>query len=164
MLAILAFFVACIVIAEVFEKLPEILSDLGNLLCFLARCVCLTVLLLGKGLWVVAVYAGKAIAVASIDAWLFATVLFDEWRRGAAPADDTGAEAAQQPAEPEAPEDPYTAALRRLGLSEPFTLPDLKRVYRQAMKAAHTDMGGRKEDAQALNFARDFVMQVKGWR
>jgi hypothetical protein len=32
------------------------------------------------------------------------------------------------------------------------------------MKAAHTDIGGTKDAAVALNTARDLVVEVKGWK
>lgn len=95
------------------------------------------------------------------QAWLFITILSEEW------CNDPRAEEDDQKfidnEEDTYPND-YDQALMLLGLAEPFSLGDLKQVYRQAMKTAHTDIGGTIEEAQALNAARDLVMKMKGWK
>jgi DnaJ-domain-containing protein 1 len=108
----------------------------------------------------------------AVNAGLFIAILFDEWRRGRrqeageqAFADEGDADEQDDEQEQEqARQDDYAAALALLGLSEPFTQADLKRLYRKAMKTAHPDAGGAKETAQALNTARDLIAALKGWK
>jgi len=92
---------------------------------------------------------------------LFFAILFEEWRNGAQQ------EVEDEPFEEEEEENPlsaYEQALALFGLTEPFTQGELKAVYRQAMKSAHTDIGGTKEEAQALNAARDLIMKTQNWK
>jgi len=46
-----------------------------------------------------------------------------------------------------------------LGPFTPITVATIKRAYRQAMKVAHPDAGGSKEQAQRLNEAYDAVLR-----
>lgn len=39
----------------------------------------------------------------------------------------------------------------------------LKQAHRKAIKVAHTDRGGTKEDAQGVNDARDIIRNHHGW-
>lgn len=107
---------------------------------------------------------------------LFVFYLFDEWRRGHAGedsadeetvdeeiADDTD-ERTGQDREPPAPRDSYVDALARLGLKPGFTLDDLKRAYKRAIRIAHPDAGGSAQAAQAVNAARDVIARRHGWR
>lgn len=95
------------------------------------------------------------------QAWLFITILSEEWCN-----DPQAGEDDQEfiDNEEDAHQNDYEQALMVLGLAEPFSQVDLKQVYRNAMKAAHTDVGGTKEEAQALNAARDLIMKTKGWK
>lgn len=52
----------------------------------------------------------------------------------------------------------YLAALN-LGPFAPITLESLKRAYKQAMKTAHPDTGGSKEQAQRVNEAYEAVLR-----
>ena len=45
----------------------------------------------------------------------------------------------------------YTDALNYFGLTIPFTEAELKSKYRQAIKKAHPDQGGSKEEAERIN-------------
>lgn len=68
--------------------------------------------------------------------------------------------------EPPAPHEPRAleTACRILGLTEgAFTRDDLKRAYRQAIRAAHPDLSGNTEDAARINRARDDINTHYGW-
>ncbi len=60
--------------------------------------------------------------------------------------------------------DHYQAALKLLGLSEPFTKAELGARYKMAMKKAHPDVSGDARFATRLNMARDLILKTKGWK
>jgi len=93
---------------------------------------------------------------------LFFAILFEEWRNGAQ-AEDADEEFFEEEEE-ENSQSAYEQALALFCLTEPFTQEALKQIYRTAMKSAHTDIGGSKEEAQALNAARDLIMKTKSWK
>jgi hypothetical protein len=98
---------------------------------------------------------------------LFLFYLADEWRRGPAEEQDDGAcedDSYDDREEPPAPRDPYEDALSRLGLAPGFTLADLKRAYKHAIRLAHPDAGGSAAAAQAVNAARDLIARRHGWK
>ena len=135
------FMLVCYLISWLFLSLWEILKGAGQLLAWLT------------------IWGVRIIGWISIQSGLFLYILFDEWLRG-----PRAEETADQDGEQEQEQDAYGAALALFGLSEPFFEADLKRVYRQMIKSAHTDVGGTNEAAVALNSARDLVMAVKGWK
>ena len=60
--------------------------------------------------------------------------------------------------------DSWESACTLLGLpTEGFAKPELSRAYRQAIVAAHPDVGGNPALAKALNVARDLIRQQQGW-
>jgi len=146
------------------EVLPHLFQLLGMLIRFLCLCIWEILQLLGKIAAFVGKYGFRAARWTCSQSWLFLIILLDEWRHGPAAEeaeeelfeDEEGEEDQRQAA--------YDAALALLGLKEPFELADLKRVYRQAMKREHTDVGGTKEAAAGLNAARDLVMEARGWK
>ncbi len=126
----------------------------------------------GKGLLWVLVQAGKGFQWAMIRAGhgirfasLLLYYLIDEKLRGTPDEewDDTPEEEPEDPADTTASETPYEAALRILGLPPGFTKTGLRRFYLKAIKCAHPDAGGSAEQAQAINAARDLVMDWNGW-
>lgn len=143
---------------ELLAMLPELLAWL---MTYLAICVWEAGKLIGKGLLWLTVNGGRYAWWSAKQIAVFTYILIDECRKGA-PEEE---EAADTAGDADGMVNPYAAALAVLGLSEPFTPLDLKQVYRAAMKVAHTDMGGgSKEAAQALNAARDLIMETKRWK
>ena len=58
----------------------------------------------------------------------------------------------------------FVAACRLFGLTEAgFTEEQLNARYRTLIRTMHPDKGGNNERAAALNAARDFIKQRKGW-
>lgn len=152
-----------IIFAEIFPALIELFIYLVQ---FAFLCLWHAV----KGMLWILRHIGDALGRSAAHGWhhlrLFLALLFEEWRHGPQAGDQEDEEpvfADDDDADDPHPS-PYDLALAILGLREPFTHADLKHVYRQGMKQAHTDVGGRKEDAQALNAARDLVMQTHGWK
>lgn len=87
-------------------------------------------------------------------------LLLELVRSEEAPSDD------QDEGEPHPRDDrgSLNAACRLLGLTEgAFTRDDLKRAYRQAIRAAHPDLTGNTEDAVRINRARDDINNHYGW-
>ena len=139
------------------ELIPLLIQAIWHLFVMLGLCIIELVRLIARLLGGLLFHTFRLLVIALRLTGTFLFILFDEWRRG----DD---EETAAPDQPVSAQEEYAAALALLGLREPFTHQALKQVYRQAMKAAHTDIGGDKEDAQALNAARDLVMTHKGWR
>lgn len=157
------FLVICACLKYFIEYLPEILGELGKVIGFLGLCLWEVAKPLGRGLLWLAVHGGRGAYWAGSNGALFAFILIDEWRRST-PEDGQQEECAGEEQDLEPARDAYALALDLLGLSDPFTSGELKRVYRQAMKAAHPDAGGINNAAQELNAARDLIMKVKGWK
>jgi hypothetical protein len=155
--AIVAIVVCWVIGSLVIAELgPLLLEGASYLIRFLFICV-------GETLKLLALAACRsAQGVWSLTVFLF--ILADEWRRGPRAEEAEEELFGEEEQEEEQKQDAYGAALALLGLREPFAKADLKRVYRQAMKTAHTDAGGTNEAAVALNTARDLVMAVKGWK
>lgn len=57
----------------------------------------------------------------------------------------------------------YDMALLLFGLREGYTQRDFNKAYRKAMMAAHPDVGGSTEEAQAVNGACDLIKRRNGW-
>ncbi|MHC2633953.1 hypothetical protein ACVME5_006636 [Bradyrhizobium liaoningense] len=103
---------------------------------------------------------------------LFLFYLVDEWRRGPAEEQDDGTFGDERVGDQDdaedrggpAPRDPYEDALATLGLNSGFTLSDLKRAYKLAIRFAHPDAGGSAAAAQAVNAARDLIARRHGWK
>lgn len=159
----LALFVAFLLFCEgLGEILPELFNAILHLIRFLWICVSGTVWLTFKAL----LWLSKASYAGAANALLFAAILFDEWRQGPPPDEEfsAGDEAEEDEEEGPSAEELYELALARLGLREPFTEADLKKAFREAIKQNHTDVGGRQEDARAINLARELIRERKGWR
>ena len=67
-------------------------------------------------------------------------------------------------APPDTQETTFVAACRLFGLAESgFAAEQLNARYRALIRTMHPDKGGNNERAAALNAARDFIKQRKGW-
>lgn len=98
-----------------------------------------------------------------MNAALFLRLFIEELRH------DSGADNAEEaPADDSSQEggaaDAYAAALSLLGLPQDFTRESLSRAYKQVIRRVHPDApGGSTQAAQAVNAARDLLMQSHGW-
>lgn len=67
-------------------------------------------------------------------------------------------------APPDTQEAAFVAACRLFGLAgSGFTVEQLNARYRALIRTMHPDKGGNNQRAAALNAARDFIKQRKGW-
>lgn len=137
--------------------IPVLISGCG----WIARCFGLTLMLLLRS-----IAAGmSAIGRGASAGALFLRLFIEEWWRGDQP--DADAETDNVDDDDFRDEDAdlaaYDVARRLLGLPAEFTPSDLRRAYRAAIAGAHPDKGGREDDAQAVNVARDVIRRVRGW-
>ena len=113
-----------------------------------------------RALWVALRTCGRGIRLAM----LFAFFLVSEWLRPS--ADESDEAASQHEGEDNAAStapDAYGTALALFGLRPGFSRTALHAAYKQAIRAAHPDLGGSTEEAQAINAARDLIMRRHGW-
>jgi hypothetical protein len=172
---LLALLAGWIVFSYIFaEFAPIILVGIAQLIGFLFLCLWEVLkLIAGAIAWLI----GRTLRAAATAlrkcshglrlGLLFLFYLADEWRRGPAEEQDDGAsedDGFDDREEPPAPRDPYEDALSRLGLDPGFTLADLKRAYKHAIRLVHPDAGGSAAAAQAVNAARDLIARRRGWK
>lgn len=162
---VILFLVAWVLFAEIVGVvLPVLIVLLGQAVQLLCLCVWVILRVLGLTMARLAMHGLRATRWTCRQGWLFLIILLDEWSHGPRTEEAEEKLFENEEGEGNQRQGAYDAALALLSLKEPFALTDLKRVYRQAMKAAHTDVGGTKETAAALNTARDLVMEVRGWK
>lgn len=156
------------------EFAPIIFTGIAHLIGFLFLCLWEVLKLIAGALaWLIGrILRTAATALRKCGHGLHLGLLFlfylaDEWRRGPDEEQDDGAsedDGFDDREEQPAPRDPYEDALSRLGLAPGFTLADLKRAYKQAIRLNHPDAGGSAAAAQAVNSARDLIARRHGWK